>query len=58
MYPGDTIVGTALEQHEGHHHNMHIICHMEEKKNADKINLIQMGFFKPISGNASKRLGI
>ena len=31
---------------------------MEEEENADRNNLVQMGVFKPTSGNTMKRLRI
>ena len=57
-YPGDATTGTAWEVHEGPHHNMQMVRHMEEEEDADRSDLIQMGVFKPTSGNATKRLRI
>ena len=37
---------------------MQIVRHMEEKDAADRSNLIQIGVFKPTSGNAMKQLRI
>lgn len=38
------------------HHNLQIVRHVEEEEEADRNELIDMGVFKPTSGNAAKRL--
>lgn len=38
------------------HYKLLLVCHIEAKKEADKNQLIDMGVFKPMSGNATKRL--
>ena len=38
------------------HHNMQMIRHVEAEDEADRNQLIDMGIFKPTSGNATKRL--
>ena len=38
------------------HHNMRMICHVKAEDKANQNQLINMGIFKPTSGNATKRL--
>ena len=53
----DATAGTAKgREHEVPHHNLQIVRHVEEEEDADKTQLIDMGVFKPTSGNATKRL--
>ena len=48
---------TAKErEHEEPHHNLQMVRHIEEEEDADRSHLIDMGVFKPTSGNATKRL--
>lgn len=55
-YPYDATAETAGQEQEEPHNNMQIVCHMEEEKDADRSDLIDMGVLKPTSGNATKRL--
>ena len=49
--------GTAGgQEHEEPCHNLEMVCHVEEEKKTDKNQLVNMRVFKPISGNATKRL--
>lgn len=57
-YLGDATAETAWEIYEGPHHNMQIVRYMEEEKDADKSDLIEMGVFKSTSKNATKQLKI
>lgn len=58
-YPDDaTATGTAGQEYDEPYHNMQMIRHIEEEENADRSDLINMGVFKPTSGNATKRLRI
>ena len=57
-YPGNATAGTAWEKCEGSHHNMKMVRYIEEKEDADRSNLIQIGVFKLTSRNATKRLKI
>lgn len=58
-YPHDaTAADTAEREYDEPDHNMQIIRHMEEEENADRSDLIDMGVFRPTSGNATKRLGM
>ncbi len=38
------------------HHGLQMVRHVEEEEEADRNQLIDMGVFKPTSGNAAKRL--
>jgi len=38
------------------HHDLQMVRHVEEEEEADRNQLIDMGVFKPTSGNAAKRL--
>ena len=49
-YPHDATAG----REQGH--NMQMVRHIEEEENADRSDLIDMGVFKPTTGNATKRL--
>ena len=55
-YPYDATAGTAGHEHEEPGYNMQMVCHIEEEENADRDELIELGVFKPTSGNATKRL--
>ena len=56
-YPYDaTAAGTAGQEYDEPDHNMQMIRHREEEEDADRGDLIEMGVFKPTSGNATKRL--
>lgn len=55
-YPYDAITGTAGHEHEKPDYNMQMVYHIEEKKDTNRDNLIDMEIFKPISGNTTKRL--
>ena len=44
------------QEHEGPRHNLQMVRHVEEEEDADRSQLIDMGVFKPTSGNATKRL--
>ena len=53
----DATAGTAKgREHEEPHHNLQMVRHIEEEEDADRSHLIDMGVFKPTSGNATKRL--
>ena len=53
----DATVRTGKErEHEEPCHNLQIVGHVEEEEDADNSQLIDMGVFKPTSGNATKRL--
>ena len=53
----DATDGTAKGRElEGPHHNLQMVRHVEEEEDADRSQLINMGVFKPTSGNATKRL--
>ena len=53
-YPYDaTAAGTEYDEPD---HNMQMVRHREEEEDADRGGLIEMGVFKPTSGNATKRL--
>lgn len=53
----DATAGTAKRrEHEEQCHNMQMVCHVEEEKDADRSQLIDLGGFKPTSRNATKRL--
>ena len=56
-YPHDATTVPANE-HEGPSYNMQMVRHIEEEEDADRGNLVDMGVFKPTSGNATKRLRI
>ena len=55
-YPYDATAGTAGQEHEHPGYNMQMVRHVEEEEDADRGDLIDMGVFKPTSGNATKRL--
>ena len=55
-YPHYATAGTAGQEHEEPQYNMQMVRHIEEEENADRSELIDMGVFKPTSGNATKRL--
>ena len=55
-YLYDTTAGAAGYKYKEPNYNMQIVRHMEEEEDADRGNLIDMGVFKPTSGNATKRL--
>ena len=55
-YPYDATAGTAGHEHEEPGYNMQMVRHIEEEENADRDELIELGVFKPTSGNATKRL--
>ena len=55
-YPHDATVGTAVPEQDEPHNSMQMVRHMEEEEDADRSDLIDMGVFKPTSGNATKRL--
>ncbi len=57
-YPyNDATAGTAKgREHEEPHYNMQMVRRIEEEEDADRSDLINMGVFKPTSGNATKRL--
>ena len=58
-YPHDaTAAGTAGYEHEEPGYNMQMVRHIEEEEDADRSDLINMGVFKPTSGNATKRLRV
>ena len=57
-YPYNTTVETAGYEREEPGYNMQMIRHIEEEDDADRSDLIHMGVFKPISGNATKRLRV
>ena len=48
-----TATGTEYDEPD---HNMQMVCHREEEEDADRGELIEIGVFKPTSGNATKRL--
>lgn len=52
-YPRDA---TAGHEDDEPGHSMQMVRHMEEEENADRSDLIDMGVFKPTTGNATKRL--
>ena len=53
-YPYDATVGTAAgHEYEQPDYNMQMVW---EEENADRGDLIDMGVFKPTSGNATKQL--
>lgn len=53
----DVTTGTAKgRKHEERHHNMQIVCHIEEKDDVERNQLIDIGVFKLTSGNARKQL--
>lgn len=55
----DAIAGTAEgQEYEGTHHSLQMVRHVEEEEEADRNQLVNMGVFKPTSGNATKRLRI
>lgn len=55
----DVIAGTAEgQEYEGAHPSLQMVRHVEEEKEADRNQLVNMGVFKPTSGNATKRLMI
>lgn len=56
VYLYNAITRTAKYKHDKSNYNMQIICHIKKEDNADKSDLINMGIFKPKSGNAVKRL--
>lgn len=39
-------------------HSMQMVCHIKEKENANRSDLIDMGVFKPTTKNTIKRLKI
>ena len=55
-YPYDATAGAAGREHEEPNYNMQMVRHIEEEEDADRGDLIDMGVFKPTSGNATKRL--
>ena len=53
----DATTGAAGgQEHEEPRHNLQMVCHIEEEEEADRNQLVDMGVFKPTSGNATKRL--
>ena len=53
----DATAGAAKgREHEMPGHNMQMIRHVGEEEGADRSQLIDIGVFKPTSGNATKRL--
>ena len=57
-YHYDATAGTAGHEHDEPDYNMQMVRHIEEEDDADRGDLIDMGVFKPTSGNATKRLRI
>ena len=55
-YPYDATAGRSGQKHDHLGYNMHMVRHIEEEKDADTSDLIDMGVFKPNSGNATKQL--
>lgn len=56
MY-NDENAGTATrQQHEETQCKLQMVCHMDEEENADRNHLVDLGIFKPMSGNPTKRL--
>ena len=55
-YPYDATAGAAEYEHEEPNYNMQMVRHIEDEEDADRDDLIDMGVFKPTSGNATKRL--
>lgn len=55
-YPYDATAGAAGYEHEEPNYNMQMVRHIKEEEEADRGDLINMGVFKPTSGNATKRL--
>ena len=55
-YPYDATAGTSGQEHDHPGYNMQMVCYIEEEKDADRVDLINMGVFKPTSGNATKWL--
>lgn len=43
------------QEHKEPRHNLQIICHIKNEEEAYKNQLMDMGIFKPTSGNAIKR---
>ena len=54
-YPHDA-TATAGHEHEEPNYSMQMVRHIEEEKDADRGDLVDMGVLKPTSGNATKRL--
>ena len=53
----DATTGAAGgQEYEEPRHNLQMVCHVEEEEEADRNQLVDMGVFKPTSGNATKRL--
>lgn len=53
----DATAGTAgRQEHEEPRDNLQMVRHVEEEEEADRNQLVDMGVFKPTSGNATKRL--
>ena len=56
VYLYDATPGAAGYKHEEPNYNMQMVCHIEEEEDADGGNLINIGVFKPTSGNETKWL--
>lgn len=53
----DASTGTAKEQEHGEpYQHLQMVRRIEEEEETDRNQLIDMGIFKPTSGNATKRL--
>lgn len=55
-YPCDATAGTAGHEHEEPEYNMQMVRHIKDEENADRDELVDLGVFKPTTGNATKRL--
>ena len=55
-YPCNATAGISGQEHDPPGYNMQMVRHIEEKEDEDRGDLIDMGGFKPTSGNATKRL--
>ena len=53
-----TAAGTAGYKYEEPGYNMQIVRHIKKEEDVDRSDLINMGVFKPTSGNATKRLRV
>ena len=58
-YPHNaTAAKTAGYKHEEPGYNMQMVCHIKEVENTHRSDLINMGVFKPRSGNATKQMRV
>ena len=55
-YPCNATAGISMQEHDPQGYNMQMVRHIEEEEDEDRGNSIDMGDFKPTSGNATKRL--